>query len=439
MTLTSASQQTSEFQALLEKLYAQNTHGSPLQKIRTNAWDHFLKLGLPSRINDVYKYIPIRHLFAQSYTLPTPTSLKREQIASHIYPECIQSVLVFVNGCYQAELSDTSALPKNLVISTLSEATRTYSALLNNQWTKSLKEETDPFAALNGALYSDGAFLYLPPKNIVEQPIQILQIIDAANAPLLVMPRVHLFVGAQSELSLATSTVVISGSHYFMNQSIEIAIEDDAHVRYLQMACGETAEAWHLDAVRATLKRNSTFKTLSLTNGGATTRNDYRITLNGENAEASLSGLWMLSDKRESHTHVLMDHQAPNCRSLQMYKGVLNDFSRSSFEGKILVHQKAQKTDAFQLNNNLLLSDRAHADSKPNLEIFADDVKASHGATIGQLDTEQLFYMKTRGFSDAEAKNLLVYSYCKELINLIPIPSVLAAMNKRAANYLIKV
>jgi Fe-S cluster assembly protein SufD len=144
----------------------------------------------------------------------------------------------------------------------------------------------------------------------------------------------------------------------------------------------------------------------------------------------------MLNEKRESHIHVLIDHQAPNCRSFQLYKGVVNDFSRSSFEGKILVRQAAQKTDAFQLNNNLLLSDRAHADSKPNLEIFADDVKASHGATVGQLDEEQLFYMQTRGFSKAEAQNMLVYSFSKELLDMIPIESVVNSMNARAKKYL---
>ena len=144
----------------------------------------------------------------------------------------------------------------------------------------------------------------------------------------------------------------------------------------------------------------------------------------------------MLSGKNESHTHVLVDHQAPNCRSMQLFKGALNDVSRSSFEGKILVRQLAQKTEAFQLNNNLLLSDRANADSKPNLEIFADDVKASHGSTVGQLDAEQIFYMKTRGFSDADAKNLLVYGYCQEVIEMISVDSVRLRLKSIAQNYM---
>lgn len=436
MTLSSDS--TSAFQMLLEKHYKEISGNSILPKHQTKAWDHFTNLGLPTRKNEVFRYVPLKQLFSQRYALSKPTTISLSQIASHIYPECKESVLVFVNGHYQPLLSNITALPKRLIISPLPEATRTYSALLNNQLAKSLKEETDPFTTLNAALNCDGGFIYLPPKTVVETPIQILHVIDAGSAPIFVMPRIHVFVGAQSELKLATSAMCLSGLHYCLNQAVEFSLEEDAHAKHLQMAYDASAESWHLDAVRASLKRNSTFKTLCLTDGSATTRHDYRIALTGENAEASLNGLWMLSDKREAHTHVLIDHQAPNCRSLQLYKGVLNDFAKSSFEGKIYVRQAAQKTDAFQLNNNLLLSDRAQANSKPNLEIFADDVKASHGATVGQLDSDQLFYMKTRGFSDELAKNMLVYSYCKEVLDMIFIPSVLCEMTRRAKNYLIK-
>lgn len=146
----------------------------------------------------------------------------------------------------------------------------------------------------------------------------------------------------------------------------------------------------------------------------------------------------MLADKREAHTHIFMEHQAPHCRSFQLFKSVLNDFSRSSFEGKIMVRQAAQKTEAFQLNNNLLLSDHAHADSKPNLEIFADDVKASHGATVGQLDIDQLFYMKTRGFSDQAAKNLLIFGFCEQVVEMITLPSLREEISARTRHYLTK-
>jgi Fe-S cluster assembly protein SufD len=230
----------------------------------------------------------------------------------------------------------------------------------------------------------------------------------------------------------------LATSGYFVNQVSEFVIDEGAHVHYTQVLCDEHPQAWHLDAVRATLKRDSTLKTVCVTEGSTTVRTDYKIALTGENAEALLNGVCMLSDKREAHAHIFMEHQAPFCRSFQLFKSVLNDFSRSSFEGKIMVRQAAQKTEAFQLNNNLVLNDHAHADSKPNLEIFADDVKASHGATVGQLDADQLFYMKTRGFSDAEAKNLLVYGFCEQVIEMIPLPSLREEISAKARKYLTK-
>ena len=216
------------------------------------------------------------------------------------------------------------------------------------------------------------------------------------------------------------------------NLSFDLSIDEDSHVQYIQSAFDISQDSWYFDACSASLKRNSTFKTVMATAGSTSVRHDYRISLTGENAEAKLNGIWMLSDNNESHTHVLMRHQAPYCRSMQFFKGAIDDVSRSSFEGKIFVEQIAQKTEAFQLNNNLILSDHAIANSKPNLEIFADDVKASHGATVGQLDAEQLFYLKTRGYSEQAAKNLLVYGFCKEVIDLIPIPSLQQKITEKA-------
>ena len=186
-----------------------------------------------------------------------------------------------------------------------------------------------------------------------------------------------------------------------------------------------------------TLKRNSIFHAVNYTEGSFTVRNDYRVALTGERGEASLNGVWMLDEKHEARVHVLMDDQAPSCQSNQLFKGVLTDFARlPSFEGKIYVRREAQKTMAYQLNRNLLLSDRANADSKPNLEIFADDVKASHGATVGQLDEEQMFYLRTRGYSQEEARNILVYAYTKEVLDLVRIPTLHQLLLQRAERFL---
>lgn len=442
MTMTIPTKEQDPFQSLLERLYVEsiNTEKSPfLQKIRSKAWDHFLELGLPDKRTEVFRYIRLKNLYSQTFLLPPQkVSIAQDQVLPHIYPECKNSLLVFVNGQFNLELSNLEALPKRLVITSLVNATRTYGALLNNQWAKTMKEETDPFAILNAALHSEGAFVYLPPKSVIETPIQILHLIDAEEKSFLLMPRLHVFLGAQSEAHIYSTQARISGKNTFTNQLIDFSIEDDAHIKYIHFSCGLFADAWHFDAMRAHLKRNSTLKTILITEGSKTVRHDYRVVLAGENAEALLNGVAMLSEKREAHAHVLMEHQAPNCHSMQLFKNALNDASRSGFEGKILVRQLAQKTEAYQLNQNLMLSDAAHADSKPNLEIFADDVKASHGATVGQLDQEQLFYMKTRGFSEVEAKTLLVYGFCKEVIDMMTLPSALHQANLIAKDFLTK-
>ncbi len=426
------------FKNLLENLRTQASMSDPLERVRQKAWQHFLSLGLPSRHNEVYRYIKLRHLFSQPYQLANEKAFAADQIHDWIYPECRHSVLVFVNGCYAPQLSNLQALPAKMVVSSLQEATQTYGAFLNNYWTKSLKEESDSFAALNAALHRKGAFLYLPPKCVVEAPIQILHVIDQDEHLQMLMPRLQIFVGTHSNVHFISTQKNRATVGYFVNQVSEFVIDEGAHVHYTQVLCDEHPQGWHFDALRATLKRDSTLKTVSVTGGSTTVRTDYKISLVGENAEALLNGVCMLSEKREAHAHVFMDHQAPFCRSYQLFKAVLNDFSRSSFEGKIMVRQLAQKTEAFQLNNNLVLNDHAHADSKPNLEIFADDVKASHGATVGQLDAEQLFYMKTRGFSNEAAKNLLIYGFCEQVIEMIPLLSLREEISNKARHYLTK-
>ncbi|MGZ3732597.1 MAG: Fe-S cluster assembly protein SufD, partial [Parachlamydiaceae bacterium] len=231
--------------------------------------------------------------------------------------------------------------------------------------------------------------------------------------------RLQLFAGAFSEIELISSHAKISGADTWINQRFDVSLEENAHVRYVQLNHHASSDVWHFDAVRGTLKKSSSLTCVNVSNGSATVRNDYRVSLSGENCETSLNGVWMLKERREAHQHIFIDHQAPHCFSRQLFKGALKDTSHSSFEGKIVVRQEAQETNAFQLNNNLLLNEGATAESKPNLEIFADNVKASHGATIGQLEKEELFYMQSRGFSSEEAKQLLVHGFCQDVLGLI--------------------
>lgn len=422
------------FSSLQDQYLAKVDEGS-LKKVRAKAWDHFLELGLPDKKTEVFRYFPLHQLYASTYKIADPAEVSFDDLEDHVFPECRDAVLVFVNGRYSETLSNTGSLPKQVAIEPLSKAVRTYGGFLMNRWAKAMKEETDAFAVLNAAIHEDGVFVYIPPKTVLASPIQILNVVSCSEKKAMINPRLHLFCGKQSEVTLVQDTAILSGKDYWLNQVLDFSIEDGARVRYASVA--EAAEeAWHFDAVRATLKRDSFLNTVCPTEGSRGVRQDYAVALTGENAESCLNGAWLLDEKRQAHTNVLMDHRAPHCRSSQLFKGVLNGMSHSSFEGKVFVHSEAQKTDAFQMNNNLLLSDKARAESKPNLEIYADDVKASHGSTVGQLDNEHLYYLRSRGLTERDAKNLLLAGYCQQVIDRLPLASMKKTMSERIQRFL---
>lgn len=423
------------FQETLEGIFKGMPHVQPdsLHKMREKAWERYLALGLPSRKSEAFRYTKLRHFLNPAYQLASSMpALSSNAFQESIYPECKESHIVFVNGHLRPEFSNTKALPSKVIISPLKEAMKTFSAFLNNQWTRSLKEEMDPFVALNAALHPNGLFIYVPPSCEVKVPLQILNVVDHPEKfPGWILPRVHLFCGSHSKIDLVSSTSIFEEAHYGINQAFELLLEENAAVQLIQIADEDNASGSHLESVKAYLKRDSSLKTFWYTEGSLTSRSNYQVTLAGENCEAFLHGVWKLQKSQEAHTHILMEHQAPHCRSNQLFKGMLRDTSRSSFEGKILVQSEAQKTEAFQLNNNLLLSDRAHADSKPNLEIFADDVKATHGATMGQLNADEVFYLRSKGLPEILAQQLLTEGFCKEVLEKIPVESVRDALYKR--------
>lgn len=424
----------SPFQLQLEALYLVAEKDHVLEKFRAKAWESFLKKGLPSKKDELFRYIKLSNLYLQEYASASSTADEID-IAPYLYPETAQSTLVFVNGEFRPALSRTQALPQKMVILPLPAAMQSYGALLSNQLSKACRDEADPFALLNLALQPEGLFIYLPPRTNCLSPIQLLNIVDGRVAKALTFPRVQLFVGSSASLEIISTHASLNAASQCIDQVTEAYIEENARLRYVQVNNHAIASTWHFDALRATLKKDSFLEATLLTGGGATVRNDYRVVLTGTNGEALLNGLSLLTDKREAHCHILVDHQAPQCSSRQLYKNILDKHAHVSFEGKILVHKEAQKTNAFQLNNNLLLSDYANAESKPNLEIFADDVKASHGATMGQLDKEELFYLQSRGFSPHAAKNLLIYGFCQEVIDKIPLASLRGNISALARDY----
>lgn len=407
-----------------------------IKSLRQMAWEKFSEMGLPKGREETFRYVSLKKLYAKRCQEITQSHLSKEAIAPYILPECLQSVMVFINGSYSPELSTLSALPLNIVGSSLNDAFATYGTFIQNHWIKNIKEEKDPFALLNLALHSNAAFLYIPPKSTLKQPLQILSIINSEDQAALILPRWQLFLGNNSQAEIVTRQVTLSGQGNISISSFDIVIEENSHLKLTQVTSEDREDSWCLESGRALLKKDSTLNTVELMKGGEATRRDWRVQLAGENSEANLNGLGLFAGKNEGHVHILMEHQAPHCRSMQFYKNVLRDSSRSSFEGKIYVHQPAQKTDAFQLNNNLLLSDAAQAFTKPNLEIFTDDVKASHGATMGQLDEEQMFYLRARGLDQKLAQNLLIRGFCSEIIDKITLKSINQEIGRAAAQYI---
>lgn len=385
-----------------------------LRKKRLKAWDHLLEIGLPDKEDEAFRYVRLDPLFSLMFEKAEACEIKRDSLDSSILPEAKGAFLVFANGAFRPELSDISGL-KDIVLMPLTHASRAFASLLQGSWAKSLKEEVDPFASLNNACHHEGLFLYIPPSKKLEAHIQLHHVYDIDH-PSWAMPRIHIVMGKSSE-AVIVDTSSNADVNLFDNRVIDFILEENAICSYSQYL--HNFDAKHYSALRAQLKRDAKFTMTSVVDA-AFSRKSIRVQMTGENSHASLNGVNMLSGTKEGHVHVVVDHQEPNCTSMQLFKNVLHDSSRSSFEGKIWVRQKAQKTDAYQRNKNLILNNSAEALSKPNLEIFADDVKASHGATSGQLDEEQLFYLRTRGLSEDVARACLIQGFCQEVVNEMP-------------------
>lgn len=390
---------------------------------RKEGWQKLAACGLPLKSHEAFRYVHLRELYTSTFRKNQSEAV---DFSEAILPECKHSHIVFVNGHFSPQHSDLTALPSQTVVLPLDQAMQAHGSFLKGHLTRSIKEENDPFALANLALHRTGAFVYVPPKLEVAVPLQCLSI-ATGDEPTLIAPRLHLVLGAHSSLRCILTTE--GQASHFNIPTEEISLEEGASLDLLQLVDAEPY--WHFETLRASLKKNARLNTLAVTFGGRAMRHSYRVQLKGEGSEASLNGLWMLKGNRSSHTHALVEHEAPHTRSMQRFKGTLNDHSQSSFEGKILVRPEAQKTEAYQLNNNLILSQGAVANSKPNLEIFADDVKASHGATFAQINQEQLFYLQTRGIEPDLARCLLIQGFCREMITGIPYDSLLKKIDQK--------
>jgi len=399
-----------------------------LQRLRANAMERFAELGFPSVKDEEWKYTNVAPLAAIDFkpaVLQTTSAseLEMETLAPFRCVETAQSELVFLNGMLRKDLSSLSAVADEVVALDLSEAIadERYREIVWKHLAQQADYVADGFAALNTAFVSHGAFVYLPKNALLKAPLHLLFISDGAETAS--FPRVLLFADENSNGTLIESFGSINDSRYFTNAVVEIVLKDGARLEHYKVQ-RESIEAFHVASTSADLGPNSSYDATTINFGARLSRHDVHVTMDSEGAECWVDGLYLVTGSQHTDTHSVIDHRKPHCTSHQLYKGILDGKSRAVFNGKIFVRHDAQKTDAMQTNKNLLLSNEARVDTKPQLEILADDVKCAHGAAVGQIDEEELFYLKARGIHPDLARNLLTYGFAEEVIGKIKIESI---------------
>jgi len=420
-------QTRAKFLASVQDLYAKRkVFSGPLTSIRTSYWQKWLQSELPTRKSEQFRYFPLKDFYLEKFDeLGMEIFLHPQMIDEEVLPECQGASIVMVNGRLRLDLSNLSALSKKIVLLPLEKALHSYEIFLTNRYQKLLTKEANPFTLMNFALSQEGGFLYIPPGTQCEKPIQILHFISGKEGSVgLIHPKWQIFIGNNSKVDcIQTCHFIRPQCPVWVNQDIDITLEEGANFSLISDARVEDGH-YLFSSTRTLQKRDSKFTFIHVTNGSKAIKQDIECSLVGEGASADVNGFWLAFGDRHVHTYCNILHEAPNTTSNQLFKGILLDSSVSSFEGKIFVNKIAQKTAAYQLNKNLLLGENAKAYTKPNLEIFADDVKASHGATVGYFSDDELFYLAARGIEKKSATRLLTTSFVQDILDKISLQSL---------------
>jgi Fe-S cluster assembly protein SufD len=326
--------------------------------------------------------------------------------------------LVFVNGFFSAKLSTLKSVPGGVRIESLAAALAKDSALIEKHLGQYACTNGNAFAAMNQAFFSDGAFIFVPQGVEVAEPVQLVYISSAKQNGETILPRNLIIAEANSKISVVESYISTGNVAYFTNAVTEILAGENASVEHIKLQ-DEAADAFHIATIAGEFGRTSNVSVHSFALGAKLSRTNIRTKLAGEGLECVLNGLYLTRNEQLADHHMIVEHAQPHCASHEYFNGILDDKSKGVFHGRIYVHPIAQKTDAKQTNKNLLLSDDATADTKPQLEIYADDVKCTHGATIGQLNDESIFYLRSRGLDTETAKRMLIHAFAGEIIERI--------------------
>jgi Fe-S cluster assembly protein SufD len=337
--------------------------------------------------------------------------------------------LVFVNGHFAPSLSAAGGLPKGVVAASLAESLNRDASLLEKYLTRQTEAEANAFTSLNTAFFQDGGFVFVPAGQVVEAPIHLLFLSTSPETGATSHPRNLVIAEKGSQVTVLESYVGAVQSAYFTNAVTELVAGESARVEHCKFQ-DESAAAYHIAAIHAQMDRGANVAAHSIATGAKLSRNNIRTSLAGEGVECILNGLYLTRGEQLADHHMIVEHAQPHCASHEYYNGILEGRSKGVFHGRILVRQEAQKTDAKQTNKNLLLSDDATVDTKPQLEIYADDVKCTHGATIGQLNEESIFYLRARGVGADTARRMLIHAFAGEIIERIRHPGTREELDK---------
>ncbi|MDW7691859.1 Fe-S cluster assembly protein SufD [Flammeovirgaceae bacterium SG7u.111] len=376
-------------------------------------------LEFPTIRHEEWKYTNVKKIVGNEYAFDLAPDINADMLKGHHIEGLDAMVLVFVNGKFNEELSTYEA-GNGVEVANLSDAYATQSELIEKHFAKYAKFEEDIFTALNTAFAYDGAFIHVKKSTEAQKPILLLNVLDSRNEKVMAQPRNLIIAEDNSRLSFMEDYLTIGDQDGFINVVTEIFVGKDTTVEHYKLQ-NKSSNSYFVGTTQVEQLGNSHYHNTTMTLGGGLIRNNLNIALNGEHCEAFMTGLYMLNSKDHVDNHSTVDHLKPNSYSNQLYKGIMDDRSTGVFNGKIFVREDAQKTNAFQSNKNILLSDNATINTKPQLEIWADDVKCSHGCTTGALDEEPLFYLKSRGIPEQKAKAMLMQAFANDVLDRIKV------------------
>lgn len=408
-------------------LQGERTASDPpwLRDLRTRGWERFTQLGLPTTREEEWRFTNVAPLASRPFTLAASDQLDTADIEGLIEQASLDGGfhrLVYVNGRYSQQWSRIDELPHGVILQSLAESTRERQGFVQARLGRLAAAQHSAFTSLNEAFVDDGAFVFVPDDVRIDRPIQLI-FLSASGPPVMCHPRNLVYLGNNSRATIVESYLGVPGSYSLTNAVSEIEMADSAELDHYKLQ-HEQPRALHVAKTQVQQQSLSRFRSHYFSFGSELSRNELNCVLDGQQIECILNGLYMPDGNQHMDCRTRIDHAKPNCNSFELYKGVLDDQAKGVFNGKIHVHPDAQKTDAKQSNQALLLSDDAVIDTKPELEIYADDVRCTHGATVGELDEQALYYLRSRGIPSELARTMLIFAFANDVVQGVEVPAV---------------